>query len=58
VTPARGVHFTELRTALNQAYEAAGQPVPAFTDATLAPGVTPIKATHLNDLREAVRLLE
>jgi hypothetical protein len=57
VTVVTGAQFTELRTALLQAYQAAGQTAPTFTD-TITPGVTVIQAVHLNELRSAVMALE
>ena len=54
-TTARAVHVTELRSALNQAYQAAGQALPTYTDAPA--GAAAIKATHLNEVRTAVRAL-
>jgi hypothetical protein len=54
----KSVHFTELRTALSQAYPAAGQTAPSFTDSAISPGLTIIKAVHLNELRSAVGALE
>jgi len=46
--------LTELRTALSQAYQAAGRAAPTYTDPTEL-GV--IKAIHLSELRAAVRAL-
>jgi len=51
------VHLTELRTALDQAYQAAGQTPPTYTDSAVVAGLTVIKAIHLNELRTAVRAL-
>lgn len=56
VTPVMGVHMSELRTALGQAYEAAG--VLVGFDTAAVPGGSPIRAWHINDLRNAVKLLE
>jgi len=50
-----GVHVTELRRALNEAYQAVGGTAPTYTDPTVASGLTVIKAVHLNELRAAVR---
>jgi Tol biopolymer transport system component len=60
-TTAQAVHVTELRTALQQAYAAAGPSAPAlspFTDSTLVPQSTLIKAAHIQELRNAVFALE
>ena len=58
VTGVKRVHFTEMRTALTEAYEAAGKPVPTFTDPSITPTVTIIRATHLNELRTDALALE
>ena len=58
VTPVKAVHFTELRTALNDTHVQAGVTSPSYTDPTITPSVTVIDAVHLNDLRNAVRTLE
>lgn len=55
---ARTVHLLELRTALDGVYAAAARRPPAYTDATLAPGVSPIRAVHIVELRAAVEALE
>jgi hypothetical protein len=52
------VHLTELRTALTEAYDTAGFPRPAFTDATVPPGALPVRRVHLEELRSAVKALE
>ena len=57
-TPSTGVlvvYVTELRTALNEAYQAVSRTAPTYTDPTVAAGLTVIKAVHLNELRAAVR---
>jgi hypothetical protein len=46
--------LTELRTALTQAYQAAGRTAPTYTDPT---ALSVIKAIHLNELRTAIRTL-
>jgi hypothetical protein len=56
-TPAKVVHVTELRTALNQVYQAAGRTVPTYTDPTVVARVLVIKAIHLTELRTAVSAL-
>jgi hypothetical protein len=58
--PIRAMHFDELRTALNQAYDGAGLSRPSYTDVesgALAGG-TVIKAMHVEELRLAVAALE
>jgi len=53
----KAVYLTDLRTALSQAYQAAGRTSPAYTDPTVGAGLAVIKAIHLNELRAAVRAL-
>ena len=55
---AAAVHVTELRTALQQAYTAAGQAPPTFTDSPLVPFSTSIRGVHIQQLRDAVITLE
>jgi hypothetical protein len=50
----RAAHVTDLRTALNQARSAVGLGTLSFTD-SLTPGVTLIKAVHLQELRNGVK---
>ena len=57
VTTIKSVHVTQLRTALSEAYAAAGRPSPTYTDAGLVAGYS-IKAAHINELRDAVVALE
>ena len=57
VTP-KAAHLLELRAAINYAYRAAGRPLPSYGDAAALAGVTAVKATHFNELRRAVQLLE
>ena len=47
------VHVAELRSALQQAYAKAGQPVPVFTDSPIVAGSTVITADHIQQLRDA-----
>jgi hypothetical protein len=51
-------HFLELRSALLDAYVAAGQAAPTYTDPVLTPQLTFIKAAHINELCVAVAFLE
>lgn len=50
-------HITELRTALDQAYQAAGRPVPVYTGPTLTAGMV-IKGVHLSELWTALGVPE
>lgn len=50
-------HLTDLRTALTQAYQAAGRTPPGFAE-TIVARETLIKASHINELRTFVRALE
>jgi hypothetical protein len=56
--PVQAAHVTELRNALTEAYWAAGQGSPSFTDAAVSGGYTVIKAAHILELRAAVVALE
>lgn len=47
----RAVHWTELRSALDPARSLLALPVLAYTNPTLAPGTTPIRAVHATELR-------
>ena len=57
-TPVLAIHVSELRTALQDAYINAVRAPPTFTDSPLAPRTTVIKALHIEELRDAVVLLE
>jgi hypothetical protein len=50
--------MTELRTALQQAYTAAGRTAAAFTDPTVVAQSTVVRAVHIDQLRTAVIELE
>ena len=52
------VHMADLRTALQQAFEAAGRSAPAFTDPSTSTGTTRIRLVHIKELRDAVLVLE
>ena len=52
VTPVRAMHWRQLRTALDDVYDADGRRRPRYTG-TIAVGV-PIEAEHVNELRRAV----
>lgn len=54
----RAAHIADLRTALEQAYVAAGRTPPAFTDPFLSAGATPIRAVHVEQIRQGVLALE
>jgi hypothetical protein len=54
----KAIHVLELRTAVLDAYTAAAQAPPTFTDPTLTPQQTFIKAVHVNQLCAAVAFLE
>jgi len=56
-TQVKGIHLTELRTALGQAYQAMGKPEPTYTDISIAAQQTVVNAVDLNELRGAVRAL-
>ncbi len=48
------MHIDEPRTALNAVYTACGQALPGYTDPTLTPGVSPVRAVHISELRTNV----
>lgn len=48
-------HVSELRTGLNSAMAALGLPVLPFTDPVLTSGVTPIKAIHMQEIRDRLK---
>src|SRR5439155_465429 len=58
VTPAKAVHFTEFRAALNEVYVQARLTQPVYTTPVITPGVTIIRAADLNELRNALRAAE
>jgi hypothetical protein len=51
----KAIHIEELRTRANEARSNLGMSSIAFTDPTITPHVTPIKANHINDLRSTVK---
>lgn len=51
----RAVHLTDLRNGLTPARSALALPTQSFTDPVPTAGTTPIKATHLTELRTGVR---
>jgi hypothetical protein len=53
----RAVHIVELRSALAQAYAAAGRAAPQYTDPGLGAATT-VRAVHVAELRGGVRGLE
>jgi hypothetical protein len=55
--PIRAVHLTDLRTALTQAYQAAMRAAPTYAEA-ITSRQTSIAASHLSELRAAIRALE
>lgn len=55
VTTLRSAHLTELRSALTDARTALGLPGLTFTDGTLTPGVSVVKAVHIQELRGGVQ---
>jgi hypothetical protein len=57
VTPVKAVHVTQMRTALTQAYQAAGRTAPSFSDPSLTAGLTAVRAAHIAKLRAAVLAL-
>ena len=54
ITLVKAQHLTELRTALEAAYAAAGRNAPVYSDNVVVPGVTPIRLTHFDEVRQAL----
>ena len=50
----RAVHLTQMRTALNQAYDRAGRRRPTYSDSVVRPGRTVIRARHVMEMRAAI----
>jgi hypothetical protein len=51
----KAVHISELRSAIDAARTALGLSNASYTDSTLTPGSTIIKAVHVNELRDRVK---
>ena len=49
------VHITDLRAALGAARNALGLLPVNYTDPTLSAGTTPIKAVHIQEIRNGVK---
>lgn len=56
--PVKQVHLTELRAALDQVYVAAGRSKPTYSDAAITARTTFVKASHIAELRAAIRSVE
>ena len=54
VTPVRAVHFTELRSRIDELRRAAGLTPYGWIDPVLRAGVTPVRLVHLLELRQAL----
>jgi hypothetical protein len=55
----KGSHVSELRAALADVYwRRVFNRGPAYTDPVITPGVTPVKAVHITELRAAILALE
>ena len=52
--PVKAAHITQLRAGINQLRIAGGLPAYPWTDATLVPGVTLVRVTHLVEMRSAL----
>ena len=50
-------HLDDLRTALSEAYVAAGRTAPIYLESAVA-GTTPIRASHIAELRAAIIAIE
>jgi len=49
------IHVTELRSALDAARSALGLAAIAYTDSAITAGSTPVKTTHILQLRNATK---
>jgi len=55
----RAFDLSELRTALTDTYVMAGKtPLPQYTDPTLVPGQTVVRAVHVNEIQNYIMTLE
>ena len=54
----KAAHLSDLRAALDEAYQGAGQTPGAYTDPTIVGATTGIKAAHVSELRNNARALE
>jgi len=52
--PIKALHITQLRAALDAARIALGLPAITYADSALTAGVTPVKAVHLQQLRNGI----
>lgn len=48
----QAIHISELRSALNAVYTAAGEPAPSYTDDPLTMGSIAVKAAHITEIRD------
>jgi hypothetical protein len=53
--PVKSLHLTEIRNQLNQAFDALQIARPDYTDPIIVPGVTVIKAAHIQEIRQAIK---
>jgi len=54
----KAAHLSDLRAAVAEAYQSAGQTPGAYTDPTIVGATTGIKAAHVSELRNNARALE
>jgi hypothetical protein len=52
-TSIKGVHISDLRSALHEARNTIGLPVLVYVDGVINIGVTPVKAAHIVNLRQS-----
>lgn len=55
LSPVRASHIDKFRASLGEVYEACGEAKPAYTDSTLSPGTTLIRAVHMQELRSSCK---
>jgi hypothetical protein len=51
----KAIHLTEIRDQLNEALDSLAVPRPSYTDASIVSGVTVVKATHIQEIRNKLK---
>jgi len=54
-TSIKAAHITELRTAIDQARSTIGLPALVYVDPAIAVDVTPVKTSHITNLRDGAK---
>jgi len=58
ITIVKQVHITQLRTALDEVFDALSPPRPTYTDLAIVVGQTVIKKAHIAEIRSAIGTVE